>query len=179
MQEKASPPKHHGDHSGCENLQKIHEKSRHSQPSTSHVYGLFWIENHQHSADMPHSESGAPLVKRQKLSTVPASSAIATGSNIFAPFRVSSTALHSSLIAQLTFVDRWSGLAHRRPLHFHPPRQDDLPDHDVGRPLPADLRPEAWPQPRLRHTPADPARHYRDVRMEAQSVRCLGWQARR
>ncbi|KIH88895.1 U3 small nucleolar RNA-associated protein 21 [Sporothrix brasiliensis 5110] len=42
---------------------------------------------------MPHSESGAPLVKRQKLSTAPASSAqqqssaIATGSNIFAPFR--------------------------------------------------------------------------------------------
>ncbi|CAK7241069.1 MAG: rRNA-processing protein utp21 [Sporothrix thermara] len=41
---------------------------------------------------MPHSESGAPLVKRQKISApVPAassaSSAIATGSNIFAPFR--------------------------------------------------------------------------------------------
>ncbi|CAK7199757.1 rRNA-processing protein utp21 [Sporothrix eucalyptigena] len=41
---------------------------------------------------MPHSESGAPLVKRQKLNAaVPAakstSSAIATGSNIFAPFR--------------------------------------------------------------------------------------------
>ncbi|CAK7237861.1 rRNA-processing protein utp21 [Sporothrix bragantina] len=41
---------------------------------------------------MPHSENGAPLVKRQKTSApVPAassaSSAIATGSNIFAPFR--------------------------------------------------------------------------------------------
>ena len=43
---------------------------------------------------MPHSDNGAPLVKRQKLSTVaapqaPQASALATGSNIFAPFRVS------------------------------------------------------------------------------------------
>ncbi|EPE02223.1 wd repeat containing protein 36 [Ophiostoma piceae UAMH 11346] len=38
---------------------------------------------------MPHSDNGAPLVKRQKLSTVaaPQASALATGSNIFAPFR--------------------------------------------------------------------------------------------
>lgn len=74
----------------------------------------------------------------------------------------------------LTPADCRPGLSHRSPLHVAPPRQDHLPDHHLGRPLAADLRPQARTEPRLHHPPADPRGHLCHTGLEEAGLCSMG-----
>lgn len=66
--------------------------------------------------------------------------------------------------------------SYRRSLYVHSARQNNLPDHHLGRALAANIRLEARAQPRLHHAPADTTGHHRNHGMEKIRLRSLGRQ---
>lgn len=77
--------------------------------------------------------------------------------------------------ANLSITDRRPCLSHKRSLHRAPARKDYLPNHNLCRPLPPDIRSQARTQPRLHHTAPDARGYFCDTGMEEGCIRRLVW----
>lgn len=113
------------------------------------------------------SASSGPVVKRQKRrdSEKHVASQIRQ-SKIFAPFRVSFHSATKHLRTTDDMTDRWPCFAYKCSLHSAPTRQDDLPDHYLGRPLSPNVRPQARTQSRLHNSTPNPRGDYCNSSME-------------
>ena len=78
---------------------------------------------------------------------------------------------------RLIIPDCRVSFAYRRPIHLDTPRQDKLPDHNLGRPIATDLRPAPRSQSRLRDQAPNPRRHHSHFCLEGKGIRSMGWLA--
>lgn len=88
---------------------------------------------------------GMPLAKRQKVATEKnvALQNQTPASRIFSPFRVR-IALFLITVLRVTngiaFIDPRFGLSYASPVHFSCSGKDDVPNHNLCRTMPADIR---------------------------------------
>ena len=130
---------------------------------------------------MPDRAVTGPVSKRQKTESngKEGSAPLVRQSKIFAPFRVSSSAIVKAFFLVCTRLTPTSDsrpcIADWRSFHVASARKDYLPNHNLGRALPPDIRSQAWSQPRLHNAPADARRHHRNASMEEGCVCGLVW----
>ena len=121
-----------------------------------------------------HNGSDGPIAKRQKLANSVASGRPGQESRIFRPFRVS---MWPSAVCKEVFAkaceDNWSSLSYESSFHVNTAGKNFFPDHDLGRKMPANLRPQARLELGLPHKATDPRKCYGCAGMEGQSVCCM------
>jgi len=114
------------------------------------------------------SASSGPVVKRQR-TRHEGEKHVATQirqSKIFAPFRVSFHSATKHLRTTDFMIDCWPCVAYKCTIYSTPARQNDLPDHNLSRPLSPNVRPQARTQSRLHNSTANPRGDYCDSSME-------------
>jgi len=120
-----------------------------------------------------HNGTDGPLAKRQKLSNGTATARPAQESRIFTPFRVSMSSSVCEEVFAEACEDNRPSLSYKSSFHINTAGKDFVPDHDLGRKVSANLRPQAWLELGLPHKATDPRKCYGCVGMEGQSLCCM------
>lgn len=127
-----------------------------------------------HTRAVRSSAKGPPRTMRQS-SRVTGSPALRDFLRHTGYLPLSQPLLPSALLTLSFFADCRSRISHRRPLHQHRPRQDNLPTHHLGWSQSADLRSAPRSQPRLHHSPSDSRIHHCKHSLQGFGLRSMGW----